>query len=158
MTKIKFSSFARCSLSNHQYITITFSTDCLVHSSESNNFSVYLPINVRTNKSLTLAKNEIVFRLRQTGTREICLHYIGLEAVTCRMLQRVVVLFLNTRVQTNPLFQYPILRYSYIIARAFRNYLTKIRDKSSILQSSTSSETPCTTWSTYNCTKLQLLD
>lgn len=44
-----------------------FVIDCLVHSSESENFSVYLPINVRTNTSLTNAKNEIVFRMKHTG-------------------------------------------------------------------------------------------
>lgn len=41
--------------------------ECLVHSTEAERFSVYLPINVRTNTSLGTAKNEIVFQMKHTG-------------------------------------------------------------------------------------------
>ncbi|VVC27876.1 Immunoglobulin-like fold,Kringle,Kringle-like fold,Thrombospondin type-1 (TSP1) repeat,Kringle [Cinara cedri] len=41
--------------------------ECLVHSSESERFSVYMPVNVRTNTSLASAKNEIVFRMLRSG-------------------------------------------------------------------------------------------
>lgn len=41
--------------------------ECLVYSSESKNFTAYLPLNVRANKSLGNVKNEITFRMRHTG-------------------------------------------------------------------------------------------
>lgn len=63
------------------YVKCRFVIDCLVHSSESEDFSVYLPINVRTNTSLTDAKNEIVFRMRHTGINQapsvMCLFPVG---------------------------------------------------------------------------------
>ncbi|KAL4096525.1 hypothetical protein QTP88_021464 [Uroleucon formosanum] len=57
------------------YVATRFPTegDCLIHSSESHNFSVYLPINVRSNTSLTNAKPEIVFRMKHTGVTCIAL-------------------------------------------------------------------------------------
>lgn len=52
-------------LLNNIIVILSRRIDCLVHSSESEKFSVYLPMNVRTNASLTNAKHEIVFRMRQ---------------------------------------------------------------------------------------------
>ncbi|CAH1724324.1 unnamed protein product [Aphis gossypii] len=57
------------------YVAAQFPTaeDCLIHSSESQNFSVFLPINVRSNRSLTNTNPEIIFRVKHTGVTCIAL-------------------------------------------------------------------------------------